>query len=81
MNYQEIGFIAIKPIVNKLPAGIWACLIICQLMRFGLFMIYGVSIICCQEIGKHNIFVTLNLAVFSSVTRSCGEDILIEYIG
>ena len=22
MNYQEIGFIAIKPIVNKLPAGI-----------------------------------------------------------
>ena len=39
-------------------------------------LIYGVSIICCQEIGKHIIFVTMNLAVFSSVTRSCGEDIL-----
>ena len=39
-------------------------------------LIYGVSIICCQEIGKHIIFVTMNLAVFSSVTRSRGEDIL-----
>ena len=39
-------------------------------------LIYGVSIICCQEIGKHIIFVTMNLAVFSSVTRSSGEDIL-----
>ena len=39
-------------------------------------LIYGVSIICCQEIGKHIIFVTMNLAVFSSVTRSCGKDIL-----
>ena len=39
-------------------------------------LIYGVSIICCQEIGKHIIFVTMNLAVFSSVNRSCGEDIL-----
>ena len=26
-------------------------------------LIYGVSIICCQEIGKHIIFVTMNLAV------------------
>ena len=77
MNYQEIGFIPINPIVNKLPAGIWTCLIICQLFKCVsayLIMVFPSFVV--KKLESIFIFVTMNLVFFSSVTRSCGEDIL-----
>ena len=43
-------------------------------MRFGLFMVFPSFVV--KKLESIFIFVTMNLVFFSSVTRSCGEDIL-----